>query len=278
MMQLRPSAEDIAAGKDAARQQWNTTPCGTGDHLADLEPETLAWFDRVREGRYLISDPWMKRSFDYASGRGKRVLEIGFGLGSDLLSWAEGGAEVHGIDITEEHLRLARRNFALHGRDATLQLADAAHIPYPDGHFDIVYSNGVLHHTRDIEACLAEAWRVLRPGGRLLVSVYRRHSAFHYATLLMAEGLIRGKLWRLGYDGLLATIEHGADGISIKPYVRLFTARELRGLLSRFASVDLHVAHFNVRQIPVMWRILPRRLEPLVEPALGWYLVASARK
>lgn len=275
---MQPSAEDIAAGKDAARQQWNTTPCGTGEYLADLEPESLAWFDRVREDRYRVSDPWMPRSFDYASGRGKRVLEIGFGLGSDLLSWAEGGAEVHGIDITQEHLRLATRNFALHGRQARLQLADAAHIPYPDGHFDIVYSNGVLHHTRDIEACLAEVRRVLKPGGRLLMSVYRRHSVFHYATLLAAEGIARGKLWRLGYDGLLATIERGADGVTIKPYVRLYTARELRALLSRFGSVDIHVAHFNVRQIPVIWRFLPQRIEPALEPLLGWYLVVSAQK
>lgn len=277
-MKSQPSPEDIAAGKDAARRQWNTTPCGTGEHLADLEPETLAWFDRVRDDRYRVSDPWMLRSFDFASERGKRVLEIGFGLGSDLLSWAEGGAEVHGIDITQEHLRLATRNFALHGRDARLQLADAAHIPYPDAHFDIVYSNGVLHHTRDIAACLAETRRVLKPGGRLLMSVYRRHSAFHYATLLLAEGLVRGKLWKLGYEPLLSTIERGADGIAIKPYVRLYTARELRNLLARFSQIDIHVAHFKMRQIPVIWRILPQRLEPVLEPFLGWYLVVSAQK
>jgi len=278
MTRAVPSADEVAAGKDAARRQWNANPCGTGDHLADLEPETLAWFDRVREDRYAVSDPWMPRSFDYGSASGGRVLEIGFGLGSDLLSWAEGGAEVHGIDITQEHLRLATKNFALHGRNSTLQLADAAHIPYPDGTFDVVYSNGVLHHTRDIEDCLAEAWRVLKPGGRLLMSVYRRHSAFHYATLLLADGLIRGKLWRLGYDGLLATIERGADGVTIKPYVRLYTARELRALLARFSRVDIRVAHFNVRQIPVLWRVLPQRIGPALEPALGWYLVVSAQK
>jgi SAM-dependent methyltransferase len=278
MIQSQLSKADVLASKDAARKQWNATPCGTGDYLAELEPETLAWFDRIREDRYHVSDPWMLESFDFSSGRGKRVLEIGFGLGSDLLSWAEGGAEVYGIDITQEHLRLASRNFALHGQEAKLQLADAAHIPYPDGHFDIVYSNGVLHHTRDIEACLDEVNRVLKPGGRLLISVYRRHSAFHYATLLTVEGIIRGKLWRLGYDGLLATIERGADGISIKPYVRLYTARELRALLAGFAAVEIHVAHFNVRQIPVIWRILPRSIERPLEPLLGWYLVASAQK
>lgn len=274
----KPRAEAVAAAKDAARQQWNLTPCGTGEHLDDLEPESLAWFDRVREDRYLVSDPWMLQSFDYASGRGKRVLEIGYGVGSDLLSWAEGGADVFGIDIVDEHLRLASRNFALHGRKAELQLADAAHIPFPDDFFDIVYSNGVLHHTRDIDACLAEARRVLRPGGRLLMSVYRRHSAFHYLTLLGAEGLVRGKLFRLGYDGLLATIERGADGVSIKPYVHLYTARELRALLADFGRVDIHATHFNVRQIPVLWRILPHRIETPLEPLLGWYLVVSAEK
>lgn len=275
---MTASAADIAAGKEAARRQWNTTPCGTGEHVAELEPETLAWFDRIREDRYRVSDPWMLRSFDYASGRSKRVLEIGFGLGSDLLSWAEGGAEVHGIDITEEHKRLATLNFALHKRGAKLQLADGARIPYPDKYFDVVYSNGVLHHTRDIEACLSEAWRILKPGGRLLMSVYRRHSAFHYATLLAADGVVRGKLWKLGYDGLLATIERGADGIAIKPYVRLYTARELRGLLSRFSCVDIHVAHFTARQIPVLWRLIPKSLETMLAPALGWYLVVSAQK
>jgi SAM-dependent methyltransferase len=269
---------DIEAGKEAARRQWNETPCGTGEHTGDLEPETLAWFERIRADRYQVSDAWMLRSFDYASGQGKRVLEIGFGLGSDLLSWAQGGAEVHGIDITEEHLRLAARNFALHGCEARLQLADAAHIPYPDGYFDIVYSNGVLHHTRDIEESLDEARRVLKPGGRLLMSVYRRHSAFHYATLLLVDGVIRGKIFRLGHDGLLATIERGADGIKIKPYVRLYTARELRDLLREFEAVDIHVAHFTKRHIPLLWRLIPSAFERVLEPLLGWYLVASGLK
>lgn len=275
---MNVSRDEVEAGKDAARQQWNTTPCGTGGEMDDTQPETLAWFDRIRADRYTLSDAWMPHSFDYASGKGKRVLEIGFGLGSDLLSWSEAGAEVHGIDITEEHLRLATKNFELHGRSAALQLADAAHIPYPDGYFDIVYSNGVLHHTRDIEDCLAEAWRVLKPGGRLLMSVYRRHSAFHYGSLLLANGIIKGKLWRLGYDGLLATIERGADGIKIKPYVKLYTARELRRLLSRFVRVDTHVAHFVARQVPVLWRFIPKSAEMKLAPMLGWYLVVNAHK
>ncbi len=275
---MKVTTQEIETGKDAARLQWNTTPCGTGEQLAHIEPETREWFDQIRHDRYTVSDPWMLCRFDYGSGRGKRVIEIGYGLGSDLLSWAEGGAEVHGIDLVREHHRLASRNFALHDRQATLHIADAAAIPYEADSFDIVYSNGVLHHTRDIEACLAEVHRVLKPGGRLLMSVYRRHSAFHYANLLLANGIMRGKLWSLGYDGLLATIEHGADGADIKPYVKLYTARELRVLLAVFASVDISVAHFNARHVPVAWRLIPPAWERALEPALGWYLVVDARK
>lgn len=271
-------ADLVRAGKAAAQAQWNAHACGTGGYLADLEPESLEWFDRIRANRYKISDPWMPSCFDFSSARGQRVLEIGHGIGSDLLSWAEGGAEVHGIDITEEHHRLASRNFALHDREVTLTLADAANIPYPDNHFDVVYSHGVLHHTVDMEACVAEVRRVLKPGGRFLMSVYHRHSAYHYATLLLANGLVRGKLWRLGYPGLLATIEYGADGIDIKPYVRLYSRRGVWKLLADFRTVKVGVAHFDVRHVPVLWRLLPRQLEPALARWIGWYVVSEAVK
>lgn len=266
------------AGKAAARAQWNAYACGTGGYLADLEPESVEWFDRIRTNRYEVSDPWMLSSFDFSSACRQRVLEIGHGIGSDLLSWAEGGAEVHGIDITEEHHRLAKRNFALHDREATLTLADAASIPYPSAYFDVVYSHGVLHHTVDMEACVAEARRVLRPGGRFLMSLYHRHSAYHYANLLLANGVARGKLWKLGYAGLLATIEHGADGIDLKPYVRLYARREVEKLLADFRTVSVHITHFEVRHIPLLWRLIPRRLEPALARSIGWYVVSKATK
>jgi hypothetical protein len=94
----------------------------------------------------------------------------------------------------------------------------------------------------------------------------------------LTNGLLRGSLFRLGYDGLLATIERGADGIAIKPYVKLYTAAELKRLLSQFRRTDIKAAHFTMRQIPVLWRVLPARLERLLEPLLGWYLAVNAQK
>jgi len=272
------SLAPLSPEKESARAQWNRTPCGSGRYLDEYEPETLAYFDAVRRSRYQVTDTWIPRTVDFTTARGGRVLEIGFGMGSDLLSWAEGGAEVHGIDITEEHFRLANLNFALHGRTADLRLCDAAKIDFPDAHFDVVYSNGVLHHTPDTVRCIGEAWRVLKPGGRLILALYHRWSAYHLITLLLYRGILRGELRRLGHDGLLATIEYGADGIEQKPFVKLYSRRQLRHILGDFREVEICVRHFKGAQLPLGGRFMPRFLERLIEPWLGWYVVAVATK
>ncbi len=151
--------------KSDSIKQWNQTPCGSTDVSKILEWETLEFFEAIRKSRYEITDTWMKKKIPFELGAGKKVLEIGYGIGTDLLTWCLEGAEVYGIDITEEHHRLADLNFKLHNLKADLRIADAADIPFPEGYFDIVYSNGVLHHTPDTVRCISEAYRVLKPGG-----------------------------------------------------------------------------------------------------------------
>jgi ubiquinone/menaquinone biosynthesis C-methylase UbiE len=264
--------------KEETRRQWNRTPCGTGDFLARLEPESLAWFDEVRRSRYEVSDTWMPRVMPFREVRGKRLLEVGHGIGSDLLTFAQNGAEVCGIDITEEHHRLAKKNFELHGIPADLRLGDAASLPWPDASFDVVYSHGVLHHTPDIQQCVREAHRVLRPGGLFVLSVYRFWSAFHLASMVFTQGLLRRRLFRLGYSALMATIEQGADGVHIKPLVRTYTRRQLGRLLSAFATVRYEVAHLQRDQFGAFHRLTPRSVVKFLEPRLGWYIVVFATK
>lgn len=275
-------ARGIHRVTDSAREQasklWTETPCGTGDFLGQVVPESREYFDAVRRHRFEISDPWMLEYIDFASGRGRELLEIGVGMGSDLLTWAENGAMVHGVDITDEHLRLTRCNFVLHGKSVDLRHCDAADLEFPDASFDIVYSNGVLHHIPNVGRCINEARRVLRPGGRLIFTVYHRHSLYHWITLFLYRGWLRGELCKFGYDGLLATIEHGADGVMVKPFVRLYTLHEVRALLSAFSSVRLRIAHFTREQLPARGFYLPRLLEPAIARRYGWYIVAEAVK
>ena len=268
----------MIADKLEARKQWNATPCGTGGYRDRLEYGSLEFFDAIRQSRYEVTDRWMKRTIDFGMARGKRLLEIGHGVGSDLLTFCEAGAEVYGIDITEEHHRLAKRNFELHGRPCVLKLGDAAAIPFTDEFFDVVYSHGVLHHTPDTVRCISEAYRVLKPGGLFILSLYHTFAAFHLLQKLLYEGVMQGKLRTLGYRGLMATVEQGADGVRIRPLVKTYRKSELRHMLADFSRVEFKVAHFKREHIPRLSRFLPARLEPVLEPYLGWYLIAVATK
>ncbi len=100
---------------------------------------------------------------------GRRVLDAGCGSGTIAADLRDRGAVVSGFDGSPAMLELARRRL---GNETDLRVADLARpLPYPDGVFDDVVVSLVLHYLEDWSGPLAEVHRVLRPGGRLLVSV-----------------------------------------------------------------------------------------------------------
>jgi len=103
---------------------------------------------------------------------GKRVLEVGPGAGGHSALFARHGAFTSSADITFDRARATQAKFALMGdRAAGCQAlqADAETLPFDDDTFDIVYSNGVLHHTLDTERAIGEVHRVLKPGGQAVI-------------------------------------------------------------------------------------------------------------
>lgn len=258
---------ELEEARAHARAQWNANPCGA----VPTDAYDRAFFERVEAERYR-DQYWMRETFDYSSFGGGRVLEIGVGLGTDLKQFARHGAQCSGVDITDTHLELTRRNFELEGFAIDLRKADATRLPFPDGHFDCVYSFGVIHHIPDVDAVLAEVFRVLKPGGVFQVAVYHLfsiHTAFLFLTALK-----KGQLSSLGVAGVLSTIERGADGRTIKPYVKLYSRHRLRRALSRagFRSPRIAARHVRFDDLPVL--NVFRRLERL----LGWYVCAFADK
>lgn len=264
--------------KNETIKQWSHTPCGSSDISPEIEKGSLDFFDEVRKSRYEVTDRWMMEKIPFHLGKDKKVLEIGYGMGTDLVTWRLNGADVYGIDITNEHHRLATLNFQLRGKKADLRLADAADIPFASNYFDIVYSNGVLHHTPDTVRCISEAYRVLKPGGLFIFSMYRTYSAFHLFAKLWEEGILRGQLKTLGYKGLLATIEAGADGKEVKPLVKTYCKKQLKHMLADFSKVEFKVGHFKKEHLARLRRLFPRFLEKPLEPYLGWYLISYATK
>ena len=102
---------------------------------------------------------------------GQAVLDLGSGPGLDsLLAARRVGptGKVVGVDLCPEMVEKARRNASLMGlHNVEFVQAGIEKLPLPDGSVDVVISNGVFNLCPDKPAVLAEAWRVLRPGGRL---------------------------------------------------------------------------------------------------------------
>lgn len=112
---------------------------------------------------------WADMICRYAPVRGKRVADIGCGGGIYTKALAElGASEVIGIDFSETMLESAKAACAAYDRVRFVQ-GDALRIPLPDGSFDIVLERALIHHLSELQACFAEAGRLLNAGGTLIV-------------------------------------------------------------------------------------------------------------
>jgi SAM-dependent methyltransferase len=209
-----------------AQRHWNETPL------------------YLEESQRYMAYPWLYEAGEFRKHVGERVLEIGCGTGSDLLQFAKHGADAVGIDITAEHIRLARKRV---GSLARVQHGSGTSIPFPDESFDYVYSHGVLHHLDQPRRMVDEIFRVLRPGGRFNVHVYARWS--YWPPLLMLKHGWNWKLW----------IENSREPV----HIDLYDGRMLRRL---FAPARISIEKFEFKYM--------RSLEPW----LGWYLVARGKK
>jgi SAM-dependent methyltransferase len=212
--------------KQRAVEQWTADPCGSAPE--DDELESRRAFERIiaRKDEQM---PWLGEILRYSDTNGLDVLDVGCGQGIDLYRYAVAGATATGLDLTPRHVELARVHLQAMGVQADVIVGDAERLPFANATFDRVSSNGVLHHTPNMQQALAEIRRVLRPGGQATIIVYNRSSIHFWLQQILWGGIRYGGLFRKGYRRLLADIEVGPG----QPLVRVYSPRQLRKMLSR---------------------------------------------
>lgn len=134
---------------------------------------------RSRKRRYVYRNV-VKCAESFLGGvAGRSILEVGCGRGATLLEFARRGANVLGLDYSEEALAVSKReeNDGIAGRVDFVK-ANAKKMPFPAESFDFVFSVGLIEHFEDPNAILAEQSRVLRNGGYLLVQVPQKYSVY----------------------------------------------------------------------------------------------------
>lgn len=246
------------------REYWEQEPCGTGQSVtAGSTPLTLEWFERVEAHRYEI-EPMIHAVAQFTRWRGRKMLEVGVGAGTDHLQWARAGCECHGVDLTDAGIETTRQRLSRYGLASRLQRVNAEVLPFDDASFDLVYSWGVIHHSDDPQKIVEEIHRVLRPGGTFIGMMYARRSlvALRYWAL---HGLFKGRPWR----SLSDVLWHHMESVGTKAY----THRELRRMFGRFADVrtQSHLTTYDTHRLPAwLTQFFPDRA--------GWFISIRARK
>jgi ubiquinone/menaquinone biosynthesis C-methylase UbiE len=131
------------------------------------------------------------------------------------------------MDLTPSAIEMARRHFELMGHAAAgnFHVGSALEIPFPDNAFDVVYSRGVLHITSDTSRAIAEVFRVLKPGGRVIVvNLYNRNSWFVL-------------LHKVGRENIEFQEEDA-------PIIDFYSTSEIRKMFSGFDGLDVRKEHY----------------------------------
>ncbi len=246
---------------------WNHQPCNVGHSSAMVGSE--AYFDEVTAKRYR-AEPHILDFAGFHLWRGRRVLEIGSGIGTDAEQFARHGATVIGIDISQESLHLTRQRFDLYGLEGEFHLGSVTDMDFLRtlGDFDLVYSYGVLHHFPGMRDHLTNIKTLLRPEGELRFMVYAKNS------------------WKY------AMIQKGLDQFEAQaqcPYAEAFTRDEIYALMEGIFHIERirqeHCFMYNVPaykqgrfELEPWFEAMPELMRAAVREYLGWHLLVKARK
>jgi len=250
------------------RSFWEANPlCASAIPYPLGTKEYFKYYDSLREANESLEfSYWLHEYKDFS---GKKVLAVGSGNGYVLSKYAQEGAEVYGIDITQTGIDLCRRRFELLGLRGDFHVANAEQLPFENETFDCVCSMGVLHHTPDTAKAAEDIFRVLKPAGRLIVMVYHRDSA-QYRLKFPLVSLVTGKT--------IQQLVNEVDGLG-NPKGDVYSKAELRCLLSQFKELELFVRQLRGGHLlPRGGRFVPDSLLRRFEKRWGWFLYAKGIK
>ncbi len=268
----------VRADKQQVHDFWNEASCGENLYLQGSDRE--AYESQARK-RYEL-EPYIPEFAGFDRVRGKRVLEIGVGLGADHQRFAQAGADLTGIDLTERAIEHTARRLAVFGLSSRLMVGDAERLDYPDESFDHVYSWGVLHHSPDTPNAVSEVWRVLKRGGGANVMIYHKWSLVGF-MLWIRYALLGLQPWLSLRDIYARHLESpGTKAYSISEARRLFAAFSEVSIRSVLTHGDLLESMAGQRHegrcFQLARKIWPRALIKRFFPRLGLFMLIEARK
>ena len=246
---------------------WDARPCNI--RHSKRPAGTKEYFDEVEARRYMV-ESHIPAFAEFERWKGKRVLEIGCGIGTDTISFARHGAQVTAVELSTESLAVARKRAEVYGLSKRIDFvqANAEELTsvLPVNAYDLVYSFGVVHHTPHPAKAVAEIRHFMSSSSELRLMVYAKNS---WKRIMIDAGFDQ------------------PEAQSGCPIAYTYTQDEARRLLSGFdvlAMTQAHILPFNIEkyvkyeyEFQPWFAAMPKDMFRALETNLGWHLLVVAR-
>lgn len=246
---------------------WNARPCNIRHSTQPIG--TKEYFDEVETRKYFV-EPHIPGFAQFERWKGKKVLEVGCGLGTDTINFARAGALVTATDLSDESLKLAQQRAKVYGLEDRIVFYQAnaeelaSSVPVTD--YDLVYSFGVIHHTPHPARAVAQIRHYMKSTSELRMMLYAKNSWKN----IMIEA---------GFDQ--------PEAQSGCPIAFTYTAGEIEALLEGYKVLQItqdHIFPFVIEKYVqyeykvVPWfSSMPKAMFSTLEKRLGWHMLVSAR-
>lgn len=253
------------ASLDTVRDYWNRRPCNVRHGTAPVG--TREYFDQVEARKYMV-EPHIPGFSQFERWKGKKVLEIGCGLGTAATSFARAGADYTAIELSDESLKLAKQRFEVFGLKGRFYSGNAEELSQivPVEHYDLIYSFGVIHHAPHPEKIVAEAKKFMGPDSEFRLMLYAKNS---WKNILIEAGFDQ------------------PEAQSGCPIAFTYSHDEVRALLRDYDVVELtqdHIFPYVVEkyvryeyEYQPWFKAMPPELFRALEKSLGWHTLITAK-
>lgn len=254
---------------------WSKRPCNLFHSKSVVgSPKYFKELD----DRKLLVEPHIPEFAQFRTWAGKRVLEVGCGLGGDTARFVRAGALVTAVDLSTESLRIARMRPEMDSGEVQLFQGDAEQLSsvVQTRDYDLVYSFGAIHHSPHPERIVREMRKLVADTGICKIMVYNRFS-------WKAMKLVKGRFW--AFDRWVAKQSEAESGC---PVTYSYSKRSAKRLLELqgFKVIDIEVDHIFPYRVKdyveyryvktFLIRLIPKRVFRSLERTFGWHLMITA--
>src|ERR1700733_246968 len=265
---------------EEVKEFWDRRPCNI--HHSTKTQGTREYFDEVEKRKYFV-ESHIPNFAEFEKWRGKRVLDIGCGIGTMATSFARHGAILTVVELSQESLELTKQRFAAYGLEANFILGNAEELDslLPQGEkFDLIWSFGVIHHSPHPEVILKKCKDFLEDDGEVRMMVYSKisYKLFH----LMREN----NIWNFSdLDELISSYFEQQLGC---PVTYSYTVEGAKKLFSDFTILEIKKAHifpWNIQKYikyeyekEACFQNISDDFFQELESELGWHMLIRACK